>query len=267
MERRPWILVFIAVFNLIAPFVNVLGSYFSSQVPFKIFLQAVLVPANIIPFAFIFIPSFIAAYAIWVSKKWSYFVFLCCMLVLVVRNGYLYFIGQNISFTDFLIASFINTFLVSYFLIPNVRKIYFNPRLRWWETKTRYSKNVNIILNINNESVGTSFSDISEGGIFIVSPQNIALNSVVPISFIDEGISFELQGEVVYKRPDDSGYGIKFVNVSSAQKKKIKQYIHILNKNNVPSAREIRPWQEDLFGWLRDLKQFKGLLPKLPGQQ
>jgi len=75
--------------------------------------------------------------------------------------------------------------------------------------------------------------DLSQGGIFIRTPESVKIGSEVMLSIkIPEGESIEIKGIVRRinddKKEDKSGMGIEFIDINDKQKSNIKIFLGIL---------------------------------------
>ncbi len=250
MERRPWPIVILAIFNLLIPVISVLKIYFASYFPLTIFLKALFLPENILLTIHIILPSLLAAISIYAVKKWSYHTFLLAMLWIISRNIYNYAYANDISALQLIWAMLFNIMIVSYFLLPAIKEAYMNPKLRWWEAKTRYKKSMLASFRQEAGLTNGTISNISEGGVFVAGPIELAMNQALHLVFTVDNFHFDLAGEVVYQLPQQQGYGIQFLNLQRQQKKQLKQFIGLLEKQKVPITRPLRPWTEDFKEWL-----------------
>lgn len=257
MERRPWPIVILALLNLLAPLFYLLKTYYTTHFPLVIFVKALFLPENILLTIHMIIPCLVAAVSIYAVKKWSYHVFFLTMMWVIIRNFYNYFIANDISALQLIGAILVNILLVSYFLIPAIKEAYMNPKLRWWEAKTRYKKSIHVLLQQDNQQYHGTISNISEGGVFINSC-NLAIDNPLRLAFTDNQFHFNLEGKVVYQIPDGNGYGIQFFNLNRTLKKELKKFVLGLEKQKVPLTRPLKHWTIDLKEWIFKLASLKG---------
>ena len=140
MNRKPWPIVILGLMQIIVPIFGVLlSAYLYNMTPFR-YLRVYfeIMPAvKIFEFLFLF-P--IAGIAILAMRRWSYPFFIIAMLWATYSNiqtsvldyqsnwGVVYIIGITL----------VNFAVVTYFLLPSVRRFYFDERVRWWESKPRF---------------------------------------------------------------------------------------------------------------------------------
>ena len=167
MKHRPYILILLSAFHCLAPIGNWYLNAMWAQMSFFEYVSVFFQPQNISRQWPHLVLPIIAGIAIYACKKWSFFVYLLCMLGLLLASyfGYSERAG-TITMLPIILAYSLNLIIVTYFLVPAVRKVYFDPRLRWWETLPRYS--CNILANVNDQ--GKEFtgqiSNFSEAAFF-----------------------------------------------------------------------------------------------------
>ncbi|MEW6055701.1 MAG: PilZ domain-containing protein, partial [Bdellovibrionota bacterium] len=160
----------------------------------------------------------------------------------------------------------VNIVFVSYFLLGAVRAPYFNPRLRWWESKPRYLVQLKAVVSSSTLNQKCTILDISEGGAFIKTAMPLLLGDVVrlDISFLDRTLS--VVGHVVHcGRSEVKGYGVQFLNGGHAAKKAIRKLIETFAVIGLETRPRRPDWVRDFFGWaMRLLTTGQGFLPELP---
>src|SRR5262249_5789447 len=134
-----------------------------------------------------FLLPVVAGVAVYAMKAWSYPVFLSI-------SGWT--IYSNVKFLQSFSGSYalpvVATFFVldftfvSYFLLlPTVRKIYFDSRLRWWEQKPRYLVEVSGSIHRQGSSNAKSFFtlDLSEGGVLVKTKEQFTMHEPLELTF------------------------------------------------------------------------------------
>jgi Tfp pilus assembly protein PilZ len=210
-----------------------------------------------------FVPSIVAGIAIYAVKKWSYPVFFVSILWITIEIIY-YFVPHFKPLTLFFVVilpMLINFLYGSYILLPEVRATYFDPRLRWWETKPRYIYSTRVEIN---ELTGV-MTNISEGGLFLFTPHAFDPNTIVNLKFVILDNPIILEAKIVYRNPDGTSHGLQFVNLTKQQKNILKNIIKKLDSEKYAVTRPIPVWTEDLLSWFKTFfKTGKGLVPALP---
>jgi len=267
MRTRPWPLVILAIFHILAPIGNMLISCYLSHANVVTYIQSFRSLFDALQFFMIF-P--VAGFAIYAMKKWSYPIFLVAMLWgFYVNYDTWHNYPQLFPLTLLIFIYVVNTAIVSYFLIPAVRMVYFNPRLRWWESKPRYRLGVSSHVK---RSEGSQFDceigNISEGGVFLATAAG-AVNTDEEIRLVFEfyQLDFDLPAKVMYLGAVDGrmGCGVQFVGLTREQTRQVKKLVNaleLLGAERRP-AREAK-WQS-FTTWLQELIQTgKGIVPNVP---
>lgn len=267
MIRKPWPIIIVSLIFFLFPFFNTVFTFYfiPEKISFYDYLyNLVLNPSNRFLFLTLTIPSLIAGISIYKVKKWSYPVFLICMIWVmlyeIISFSSHYTVGEFILII--VVPMLINITFISYLLLPNLRAPYYNSRLRWWETKPRYLYSTQCEIGIDENKVLGQVMNISEGGIFLNLMNPIELESIVSLKFVVLDIPLEVKAKIVYRKDDGASYGLQFFEVDKSQKLIIKKISHKLAENKIEEARPIPLWSEDLKNWFKILiKTGKGLLP------
>ena len=267
MNKKPWPIVILAILYFLAPFYNLL--YFSNLFNLSPMQYLHTLPSTlaVIQF-FLFFP--LAGVAIFAVKKWSFPIFLMVTLWNFYRNyqSWSYSSG-GFTLPLYIAAEIINISVVAYFLIPAVRAVYFDPKLRWWEIAPRYRIDIPCIIQ-NNDTLPGTIKNIALGGVFLLPEENVtfSINDKIEFHFSYEGLELILQGEIVHFDPNYlEGYGIKFINFNKSRRHQIKKLIRRLDHNGVPKRLPLRTVEENVFLWFKQLLSTgKGLIPQVPEQ-
>lgn len=266
MRRRPWALIMLAVLHFIAPVGNVILNALITGRDVVSYLIYSMSPEYLESNWVIIVAPLLAGGAIYACKRWSFFVYILAITSLFVfsYSGYLSKAGM-ISFFPVLMVYIVNISVVSYFLLPAVRNIYFDRRMRWWEIQPRYKCDLRCQWSLFNG--GTSHEgrvgNISRNGLFLKSDIMPEDQTQVHISLpVEKDKQIEVIGEsIIHNRVDAVGFGIKFVH-SKDSKKVINELIVDLEAKGMRiSTLDGRP--EDSFSyWIRTLLTTgKGLIP------
>ncbi len=181
----------------------------------------------------------IGGIAVYAVRKWSYPVFFLVTAWAFYGNYKTWYYNPDaLPIWLLIIATILNFVGVAYILIPEVRKVYMDPSLRWWESKPRYLVDIDN-LNQSNEISGKIFN-ISEGGVFMVPNEklHLTIGDRIQLKFAYEGLDMELNGEVVHFNPQYlKGYGIRFEEFNKDIKQSAKNLIKKIRKNSPRSER------------------------------
>lgn len=267
MRQRPWALVILAVLHFIAPIGNII-------------LNAILMGRNVLGYlVFAMSPQYlaqnwvlivapmIAGYAIYACKKWSFFVYLASITAVFVFSYFGYLSKSNvISIAPVIFVYVINILVVTYFLIPAVRNIYFDRRMRWWEAQPRYRADFKCQWMDTNAESGQPgrIGNISINGLFLKSDDLPKDHQKIKVRVpFQMGNEVSIIGEaIIHDKVDAVGCGVQFEHTKES-KASIKNVIADLEKQGMRISRlDGRP--EDSFSfWVRTLVTTgRGLVPR-----
>ncbi len=268
MRRRPWSLILLAILHFLAPIGNIIFNALIVNRNVFDYLVYALSPEYLIRNWVIVVAPIIAGYSIYACKKWSFYVYLFSITALFVFSytGYLSK-AESISLFPIIAVYVVNIIVVSYFLIPAVRNIYFDRRMRWWEIQPRYKCNFKCTWSQvgRDTPVEGEVGNISENGLFVKSNEMPSDNSEIQIHLPTTSTQAQegFRGEaIIHNRSDAVGFGVKFVHTKES-KALAKEIVQDLEKKGMRiSTLDGRP--EDSFSyWLRTLLTTgKGLVPK-----
>ncbi|MFL5814279.1 MAG: PilZ domain-containing protein [Bdellovibrionia bacterium] len=268
MRRRPWPIVILAFFQvLVEPFNNLFLNAWFSHTSARIYLTYFFESKQWLTLFYLFVLPPVMGISAYAMKKWSYYVFVAGATWMLFHNFGLVREG-NIRLSYAICLYIGNIGFVSYFLLPRVHAPYMNPKMRWWESKTRFLVDWPCRISSTDEqaTVSCRVQDFSEGGVFILSPDTIPMNQVIEIRMSPE--SSEIVGfkaKPVFSRPVQNGlgYGLQFVELNKSDAKRLA----LLSKSLRKSGTSFRNGQDDAWaafkGWaLRLVTTGEGLLPE-----
>ncbi|WP_413586888.1 PilZ domain-containing protein [Bdellovibrio sp. HCB274] len=258
MKRKPWAIIVLALLHIIAP----LGSFiFNAVRAGRTFEAQWYFWTKVLPPAFMLIYvclPILAGIFIYLCKRWSYWAYLGCLAIIFVTNVMAFMANMTLlNFVYLIVVLLVDLLAVAYFVVPAVRQVYFDPRMRWWEAAPRFVfKNAVTVNGAEGE-----ISNISKGGLFINTGLNLFEDQSVNLEWSFEGQTYKALGTVVFKSKANTGYGIQFKELDSAGA--IKNLCNTL-KSRGQMVPERLPGPEDSFGvWLKKvLTSREGLFPK-----
>ena len=247
MYRRPWPILILAIIHLLIPMFYLASSYQVSGISLSLFFHPQFLFENWILLVNYTVPFWIAAFAIWKCHKWSYFLFIFCMVwisAIALFNAYHL---DEVTYSNALFSMAINVFIITYFLKPSIRTVYMDSKLRWWESQTRYHRKLKIV--INKELDGELFN-LSLGGAFIAIDLPLEVDQLVEVAFEDQNYDdeFYFKAEVVHIE-EGRGYGVKFLSYDKEMNFKYKKYISSLKRNRVPRTSVDEGWAKEFVKW------------------
>jgi len=173
------------------------------------------------------------AYGLFKVRAWAWYYFLFHSLSMIILGFFR--TGFRFDFSPIVFLNLLFLIPIGYFISKEIRAVYFNPRLRWWEQSKRFLHEVKV------EIEGNSYRtfDLSETGAFIIDTKELNLepNEIFPIVLdVDKNriISFaEVRWINNEKNRYPVGYGIKFDKISIKDKKIIRDFLKMLeNEGN-----------------------------------
>lgn len=229
------------------------------------YFKAHFTPQNLWSSLFFFVLPPLAGLTIYACKRWSFWVYLSIMLVILGHSLLNWKARPEVaSIVPLLVLFVINIALVGYILIPAVRKVYFDPRLRWWETKPRYGVDYEAVIKLGETTSASRILNLSESGLFTLMKDPIPDGSRIEISFTDDGIQYTAVGTAIHhRRQGEMGIGVQFVHTSDSNRS-LKFLIRKLEiEGKRLQGRDPGP-EDSFFSWLRSLfKSPSGLIPKI----
>lgn len=242
----------------------------SQNIPLHKFVSLVFQGGSPLLLAKLFALPLIAGYSVFACKKWSYPVFLGVMGYTMIDNILTWrAFPQSFSLITLLGVDVLNLATVSYFLIPAVRTTYFNPRIRWWESKPRYQVNFWGRMDRLGKTASCRISDLSEGGVFleIANQAPVQIDEPVLLQFSFFNLDVSAQGRVLHKsvRGNVQGLGIMFEGLSPAEFKALRSLTAALDLLAFDQRQEATDWKTDFKNWARGVfTSGEGLVPQVP---
>lgn len=212
-----------------------------------------------------FIFPILAGYFIYQCKKWSLLSYLLCMIVLFM-NSYMNYVTRSgtMSLTSLIVIYIFNILVVVYFMVPSVRTIYWDPKVRWWESSPRYKTSTVVRFKFKDKIYEAIMDNFSISGVFILSDFIPGHDEFVSLNFEYDGVVYEFNGQVVnHSNARLNGFGVKIKHTfqTKMQAKKLGRslnYKGLLLSSRLPSPEEgFRFWFKEL------VSSGRGLFPKV----
>tara|TARA_B110001454_G_scaffold219136_1_gene250267 strand:- start:1887 stop:2702 length:816 start_codon:yes stop_codon:yes gene_type:complete len=265
MKRKPWPLIVLALLHLFAPLGNIVANSIFANVTIGTYINALFHPDELIrTIIFLCIPV-LGGILIYICKKWSYYLYLILMIFPFTYSYMSWQSQPTIELGIYLIAFYlINLLAVGYFILPQVRQVYFDPRLRWWETKPRFKADFETTFTWVDQKGSGEIKNLSEGGLFIETDLKMNTKGRIDIDFKYKDQNYALKGEVVYSKNSNGrlGYGISLLT-NDTDRETVKRLILVMSEQGLLITGRA-PTQEDTFTyWVkRLLTQRKGWVPE-----
>jgi hypothetical protein len=267
MKSRPWPLVILALLQFLAPVFSIVVSAHLSHLSVLQYTRSMWGVPWLQRLDFFFLMP-IAGLAIYRPRRWSYPVFIGITAWVAFENFHEWRLHtQMIPLWLVLVLFAMDVALVSYFLLPAVRTVYFDRTLRWWETSPRYRIDIDCTLTDANGTVAGKIENLSSGGLFFKTTPALSGGDVREFRFDTFGRTVTVSGKVVHVREgDDVGYGVRFEHTPESRKA-LNELTRVLDQEALPrwpakvsySTRltEFKRWG------IRLLTTGKGLLPEV----
>jgi hypothetical protein len=248
MNKKPLIIIVLSIIYLLSPLFIIFQSSIIHNLPIigynSIFYFVLITDLLVL----IIYP--VCAVSIFLVKKWGWFTFIFSSLYLIIYNIIVYSLNPRYNIFIILFYNIILTVAAFIFFRKNVIAPYFNPRLRWWETDTRYRIDLScgilidkiIEKKFDKKSVHADILDISKTGSFIIPLKALILGKKykVKINWSNKSSFFDVKvmRKAVLdqnmadktKHKKEYGFGIMFINMTSDQLKFIDRMIAGLNR-------------------------------------
>ena len=264
MKQRPWPIIILAIAHFLAPIGNLFISSYVNSIGIWENLRDRFQPENLGDTFMFFLIPILSGWLVYLCKKWSYYLYLVLMSYMIISSTYFWYTQMGlISIWPLVFLYFVNVGVVGYFLIPAVRELYFDPRLRWWESKSRYYLEQDVEVISGEKKQSGALKNISETGAFVMMENPPQDESSALMVFENEGIHFEIPITVIlHDRMKEIGFGAKFLHTDESLKLTQTLTQKLQKEGKVIENR--RPAPEDAFQyWAKRVITFRGgLIPE-----
>lgn len=261
MKRKPWAIIVIASLHFVAPFGNlILNSMRSGRGLIQTWHYWVYALPTPLVITYVALPP-LAGIFIYICRRWSYWCYVACLGLIFLSNVYSFWTSMSLlNFAMLFLVLLIDVVAVAYFMVPSVRQVYFDARLRWWETAPRFNLEVSGVMNGDRGFI----KNISAGGALVESSLSYVQDQDVTLEWSYEGKDFKIPGHVIYQKPSGGliGFGVKFTHTLETQQA-MSGLTELLNKQD-RIVKDRLPGPEDTFkAWIKKLITTRqGLFPK-----
>lgn len=256
MNRRPGLLVLLAFLYCVSPLIYPVFVSIFFGTPLGTVAKETLDSNSTLRNVEMFIlPIFLGLFT-FVARRVSYFVVVTGSIYLVVRN-FVEFAETNdsIPMTGMVALNLLFIFVIVYLSRRSTRDIYFNPKMRWWETDPRYVVGWDGSLGRAAKSAGKmKIRNIAIGGAAIeTSDSNFLPHEPVVLEFRNGSESFRLTAGVVWEQKNAGStnlIGVQWIDdKQSNDGRRIRDLIHDLKSTRTPTTKAPDRWQ-DFKTWI-----------------
>lgn len=259
MNRRPWPIVLLALLQFLSPIIYlVVASFFYNLSVTDTAREVLSLASDLRKFEIFALPP-ILGILILVTRRLGYVVVIVGSVYLMVRSV-LEFMATNQTDPVFpvVITNLLCAFVLVYFMRSKTREVYFNPRVRWWETDPRYVVNLPAaITRIGANPDKAKIENIAAGGAGIrTTMMGFLPDEVIDITFEQGETKYTLKSKIVWQRTEGNGnfLGIQWSEMAGNEYSKLRRLIRELKAKGADTTREIPPWWEDLKSWVTGKK-------------
>lgn len=234
---RPKPIKWIGTIQLLEPLIKILTLKLSTTFDFMTIFNNVTTSDSykaLFDFWFLFPLGGLALLSV---RKFSYFFFLGVQIYSIIN----YFMYEPYSWPYLqkdphlfsTIILLLNIGVIIYFLLPESRRPFFDPKVRGWEKGPRFKFNLpcRVFIGKKPKADEAELVDISNSGACICfgSDQNIGENIKVELSFYH--LNFALNAKIVVHHEElrKNCYGISFNMIQYGDRKNLKKLIHALH--------------------------------------
>jgi hypothetical protein len=219
MKNKPLIFIILGIIHLIEPLFKLIYFKATTRFPMTTILENVTQMSGareVFEFWFLFPIGGLALLGI---KKWSYPVFVSVQAYSIFTHlSYESYTWPYVSSTPqwpSLVILSCNITMIIYFLLPEIRKPFFDKDMRWWEHRERYTLRVPCSFSSyqNNSLQDAEILNISLSGAFVSIDNNLFKQGdrlTINLTFIDENISLRARVVSIHSFDSAKGVGVMF---------------------------------------------------------
>lgn len=181
----------------------------------------------------------VVAWGVFRVAKWGYWLCVSFLAFLILNNTYTLLFNEK-AYSPYVVILFqlVTLGVVGFFLNHHIAAPYFNPKMRWWETRTRYRVNLRAQLRMGQTLIECQVLDISAGGCFVSCQSDLSTHDVLWMNVsLNEQHGLTTMAEVVWvKNNEPLGYGLAFKSLQRDEKKALSRILlelKIASKNSV----------------------------------
>lgn len=219
MKHKPLVFIVLGLLHFCEPLFKVMYFKLNTGLEFETIMSNIFQMGGTFKLFEFWLLFPLAGLALWSVKKWGYPLFVSIQAYSVWQHltydSYTWpYVTKNPHFFSLIILSF-NIMVILYFLLPDVRRPFFDKEMRWWEHRMRYNIPINACFTKGdpNKIFDVEILNISHSGAFMAYDSwNIEVGDLIRVVVSYAGESLELESHVVsrHKFNEQEGVGIKF---------------------------------------------------------
>ena len=176
MKEKPLIFKILLILFLIEPIIKIFYFKALTEFDYYVILSNLLSRTGLRDIFDFWLVFPIAGIALIKLRKWSYFIFISMMIYtifsLMTYEKYTWPYNSETPFSYHYFIVGISIVSLILFLFPSIREPFFNKRLRWWETKTRFKTNIPCKIISSKGTFETKILNLSQSGAFLKDAYN-----------------------------------------------------------------------------------------------
>jgi hypothetical protein len=234
MKQKPLLFTILSILCLIEPLIKLFYFKALTHFDFSVIFANLMARTSFMEIFDFWLVFPLAGVALLKIRKWSYFIFLALLAYViysfVTYEAYTWPYNSETPFFYNQVVVVMAVVIFVSFLIPQVRRPFFDKRIRWWEPKTRYIVNIPCRVQGKNIVFPSEIMDISKTGAFLRESSYFNIGDELNIEFKYLGMNFNLPVQVMGQHVSrgQAGFGVRFLFISLRQNLTIAKFISSL---------------------------------------
>jgi hypothetical protein len=234
MPRRPIAIVLVFIGYLLSPVLILLQGAAAHHLP--VFGQGSILTRLYFTDIIILFVYPLGALAVFSVRRWGWYLFLSCSALLIGYNLFVYSLSPRYNLLVLIIYNLALAVVAGIFFRKHVIAPYFNPRLRWWETETRYRIDISLEVLLEDGRHTGDLLDISESGCYLATETPLISGETYTLHIRCMDREAAVRGRVMRSSTITEtvrGFGIMFVGLQEEEKAKIGAVLAVLQRGRL----------------------------------
>jgi hypothetical protein len=260
MNRRPWPIVLMAFLQFLSPFLYVGVAALFYHLSFSATMNEILALTPELRKFEIFALPILIGVLILMTKRTGYYFVIVGSVYSIVR-GVMEYVASNETDPVFplVISNLLCLLVVAILLRPKTRSVYFNPRLRWWETSPRFVVDFPATITRTGGAPSKAvLQNVATGGGGVETTETGFLKEeIVSLEFRSESESYRFRAKVVWEKEVGARkqlLGVQWADDnSSTEWSKLRRLLRGLKSKGARTTRAIPPRLSEVKEWFSKL--------------
>lgn len=260
MNRRPWAVVLVAILQFSSPLIYILVAAIFYRLSFELTVSAIFsLTPRLRLFEIFALPILIGA-TVMLTRRLGYYAVVLGSSYLLIRGVFEAVTSKVIDpVFPAMISNVACLIMIGILLRPKNKSIYFDPKLRWWESKPRYVTNFPAsIIRKNGTPLSATLQNIANGGGGVeANSKTVQVGDLVDIEFQYEGQTYRIKSSVAWTREangDGSYLGLTWTAENSTDTlNKVASLVRVLKTRDTPTTRNIPSRMSEVKDWFTKL--------------